>query len=199
MTAKKLIIIGAGGHGKVVADCAEMMKCYQEVVFLDPRYQQQEKQVQKQGLKQGIKHEHWPIVDIPDNFAEYQGAEVDFFVAIGENLARKKVLNKLINSNVNIAKLVHPRAEVSQYAQLGAGTLVCANATINAFTKIGVGAIINTSASVDHDGVFGDFVHIAPNNSIAGGVTVGELGFIGIGSSIIQGINIGENTTVGAG
>jgi len=184
---KTLIIIGAGGHGKVVADCAENMNCYAEILFLDSHA----KKVNKVGA--------WPVVDTPENFLEHQQSSVDFFVAIGDNKWRKYWLEKLIESKVNIATLIHPRAVVSCYTEIQQGTLVCANAVLNPFSKLGVGCIINTSASVDHDCIIYDFVHIAPGCHLAGTVTINTLSFIGIGSRVIPGITIGKNCIVGAG
>jgi len=184
---KTLIIIGAGGHGKVVADCAEEMACYHEIFFLDGRAPD----LNNCGV--------WTVIDQPQNFLDYNQENVDFFVAIGENSSRKKWLTKLIKSDVNVATLIHPKTVISKHVLVKKGSLICANATINAFTQIGIGCIVNTAASIDHDCFIDDFVHIAPGNSIAGTVTIEQLCFVGIGSSIIQGVTLGESSIIGAG
>jgi len=186
-TKKTLIIIGAGGHGKVVADSAEEMACYDEIFYLDGRAPE---------LKVcGV----WQVIDQPQNFIKYNQENVDFFVAIGENLTRKKWLTTLMDSNINVATIIHPKAVISKHASVDQGSLICANATINPFTQIGIGCIVNTAASIDHDCVIEEFVHIAPGNNIAGTVKVDKLSFVGIGCSIIQGITIGKNSVIGAG
>jgi len=184
---KTLIIIGAGGHGKVAADCAENMNVYTEIIFLDDRVDT----LKKVGA--------WRVIDRPENFLKYQNNRVDYFVAIGDNNGRKQWLEKLIVGKVNIATLIHPSAVVSCYVKIQLGTLVCANAVINPFSKIGLGCIVNTSASIDHDCMLNDFVHIAPGCMFAGMVSVGTLSFIGIGCRVIQGISIGINSIIGAG
>jgi len=184
---KTLIIIGAGGHGKVAADCAEEMACYHQICFLDER-------VTKLKVC-GV----WKVIDQPQKFLNYSQENVDFFVAIGENLARNKWLTKLMDGNISVATLIHPSAVVSKYASVSQGSLICANTTINPFAKIGAGCIVNTAASVDHDCDIESFVHIAPGSNIAGAVSIGKLSFVGIGCCVIQGIAIGEQCIIGAG
>ena len=184
---KKLVIIGAGGHGKVAADCAEALQRYDEIVFLDS------------GFAHRTVVGPWAIVDKPEEFLAYAADNSEFFVAIGDNQARHQWLKQLLAANVNIATLVHPNAYVSKHSQIGSATLISAQAAVNPFTSIGIGCIVNTGACVDHDCHVADAVHIAPGCHIAGGVTIGELSFIGIGSSVMQQINIGKNCTLGAG
>lgn len=184
----RLIIIGASGHGKVAAECAEAMGVFSEIVFLDQRYPE------LRALA------HWQVIGKgEDDIADYITSETQFFVAIGVNLIRAKVFHRLKSQAAQVATLRHPTAYISEYATIDEGTLVCANATINPFSRIGANCIVNTSASVDHDCAIADHVHIAPGSHLAGTVQVGELSFIGIGSQIIANINIGKQVTVGAG
>ena len=184
---KHLFILGAGGHGKVAADCALLLGRYLSISFLDARYPQ---------LQQASQ---WPVVGKGDDLSIYQKADTEFFVAIGDNRTRQKVIKQLQAQQCQLATLIHPTAVVSQTDLVGAGTIICANAVVNIDTKIGIANIINTCASVDHDCLVGDFVHIAPGVRVAGGVSIGDSSFIGIGSVIIPGKIVGTNCTLGAG
>lgn len=187
MTAKKLVIIGAGGHGKVAAECAESMGIFQEIVFLDGIFDKK------------IQTGPWPIVGKPESFGSLQNDFCCFFVAIGNNKIRQKWLTCLLESKAQIATLIHASATISEYSSLAQGSMLCAHAAVNPFSHLGSGCILNTGATLDHDCEVADYVHIAPGCNIAGEVKIGELSFIGIGSSIVQSVNIGRNCVLGAG
>jgi sugar O-acyltransferase (sialic acid O-acetyltransferase NeuD family) len=184
---KHLIILGAGGHGKVAADCASLLGRYLSIRFLDALYPQ----LQHTG--------QWSVVGKGDDLSHYPKADTEFFVAIGYNLTRQKVTLRLLEQQCQLATLIHPSAVVCQPNLLGAVSLICANAVVNIDSKIGMANIINTCASVDHDCLLGDFVHIAPGVRVAGGVTIGDSSFIGIGSVIIQSKIVGTCCILGAG
>lgn len=184
----RLIVIGAGGHGKVVADCAQAIAKDTEIVFLDERYPQ----ITQLGP--------WPIVGSTQNLAKYIVDDCAFFVAIGGNLVRQNVTESILQQHsLPLATLVHPSATISPHAAIGDGTLVCANAVINPMAKVGRGCIINTAATVDHDNQIGDYCHISVGSHLAGTVCIGSGSFIGIGSVISNNLTVGENCTVGAG
>lgn len=185
--SKTLIIIGAGGHGKVAAECAAAMNYYHTIEFVDALFPQ----LQTAG--------RWAVVSNGEDLVQYQSVNTEFFVAIGDNQTRQKVSTQLLNDGARLAKLIHPRAYVSQIDAIGSGSLVCANAVVNIDTVIGIGNIINTGATVDHDCFLADFVHVAPGAHLAGGVKVGEASFLGIGSVIIQGKSLGKYSVLGAG
>lgn len=182
----KLLIIGASGHGRVAADCAEAMNCFDEICFADAIFPEQRANL------------HWPVVGNDDywrnNINDYQ-----FVVAIGNNDIRAKISNEVVRLGGKLATLIHPTASVSQYASIGQGSVIFANAVVNVGCKLGTGAIINTGATVDHDCIVNDYCHIAPGVNISGAVIIGEKSWIGVGSTVIQLINIGNNVTVGAG
>jgi sugar O-acyltransferase (sialic acid O-acetyltransferase NeuD family) len=182
----KLLIIGASGHGRVAADCAEAMNCYSEICFADAIYPEQQQNL------------HWPVVG-DDDFWRKHINDYHFIVAIGNNEIRAKFINEVIRLGGKLATLVHPSASISQYAEVGIGSVVFANAVVNVGCKLGIGSIINTGATVDHDCIINDFCHIAPGVHISGAVIIGERCWIGVGSTIIQLLNIGNNVTVGAG
>lgn len=120
-------------------------------------------------------------------------------IAIGDNVARQCVVERLRLPVDNFGTAVHPGAIISKRAKIGKGTVVMQGAVTNSCTRIGVHSIVNTGATIDHDGVVGDFCHISPHATICGGVTVGDCTQIGAGSVVIPGVHIGSHTLIGAG
>lgn len=176
----KLIIIGASGHGKVVADVA--VHCgYDQIEFLDD-----DETLTKCGS--------WPVVGKCDKALELKD---DIFVAIGNADTRKKYVEQF--SDKQLVTLIHPDAVIADGAHLGAGTVVMAGAIINPDAAIGKGCIINTSSSVDHDCVVKDYVHISVGAHLSGTVHVGEGTWIGAGATVSNNINICGNCVIGAG
>lgn len=184
---KDLIIIGAGGHGKVAADCAELMECFASIRFADEVYPSRQKNA------------HWDICMHPDDVDVGAAKKTLFFVAIGHNASRQKVMQELQQKGLNFATLIHPSAVISQYSQIGEGSLVCANAVVNCASSVGLGCIVNTASSIDHDCQIADYVHVAPGVRLAGAVTIGTGSFVGIGSVVLPGRSIGKNAILGAG
>ena len=181
---KKIIIIGAGGHGKVVADIAKK-NGYDEIKFLDDNYKEKENFI-------------YEVVGPTSDISKYK--DYDAFVAIGmNNELRGKLIKKFEEEGLNIPTLVHPFTSIDETATIGKGTVVMAGAVINSSAKIGKGCIINTGSSVDHDNVIGDFVHISVGTHLAGTVKVGEYTFVGAGSTIINNINVTKDCMIGGG
>ena len=118
------------------------------------------------------------------------------YSAIGSNRVRRMLAEKM---TVRWATVIHPRATVSPYAQLGEGTVVMPHAVINACATVGKHCIINTGAVAEHDNRLGDYVHLSPNAALGGTVTVGSGTHIGIGACVRNNIRICEGCTVGAG
>ncbi len=181
-----LAILGAGGHGKVVADCAELQG-WETVHFYDDAWPDR------------VTTEHWPIQGsgrhLLQNLRHYGGV----FVAIGNNRRRCSWLQVLAAQGAPIVSLIHPAAMVSRYAELGMGTLAVAGCIVNAFTRCGEGTIINTGATVGHDCLLGQGVHVAPGANLAGHVVVGAYTWVGIGARVIQCVTIGKGVFIGAG
>jgi sugar O-acyltransferase (sialic acid O-acetyltransferase NeuD family) len=180
-----LLIIGTGGQGKVVLDCAE--KYYKKISFLtnDP----DTKSIGNYPIffEQNITQEY-----ILKNFDE-------IIVAIGNNNARLTLSLKYILLGKKLATIIHPSAAVSKYAIIEEGTVVFANAVVNPFAKIGKACIINTGSIIEHDCILEAGVHISPNAVMGGAVNIGKRTWVCVGSSIANTIKIGEDVIVGAG
>ncbi|GAB2480845.1 acetyltransferase [Alkalibacterium psychrotolerans] len=181
----KLIIIGASGHGKVVADIAMKMNQWRSIVFLDD----------DESIKTSIGLE---VIGKSSDVLKYKN-EANFFVAIGNNTVREKVQEKLLQENLNLVSLIHPNSTIGTDVEIDLGTVVMAGVVINSSTRIGKGCIINTSSSLDHDNVLKDYVHISPGTHLAGTVIVGKGSWLGIGSVVSNNVNICSNSKVGAG
>ena len=181
----KLIIIGASGHGKVVADIAIKMNKWQSIAFLDD----------DESIKTSMGLE---VIGTTADAFTYKD-EADFFVAIGSNATREKIQEKLIEEGVNVVSLIHPSSVIGTEVEIGIGTAVMAGVVVNSSTRIGKGCIINTSASLDHDNVIEDYVHISPGVNMAGTVKIGKRSWLGIGSVVNNNVNICSRCKVGAG
>lgn len=179
-----VVVLGAGGHAKVVI--ATMEEAGIPVSFVlddDPA---------KWGTEiLGVK--------VMGGFSELtKRGVVRAVIAIGDNKTRKKVVERWSSCCMWLT-VVHPQAYVHPTAKIGEGTVVFTGACIQPDTVVGKHAIINTGALIDHDCEIGDFVHIGPGSALAGGVHVGEGALVGIGSRVIPGRTIGMWAAVGAG
>ena len=181
----KLIIIGASGHGKVVADIAIKMNKWQSIAFLDD----------DESIKTSMGLE---VIGRTADAFTYKD-EADFFVAIGSNTTREKIQEKLIEQGINVICLIHPSAVIGTNVEIGFGSVVMAGVVINSSSRIGNGCIINTSSSIDHDNVIENYVHISPGVRTAGSVSIGKGTWLGIGSVISNNVNICSGCKVGAG
>ena len=179
----KLVIIGSGGQGKVVADIADK-NGYTDIVFLDD-----DPKAEKCGS--------YKVVGKCSEAANYKDA--DFVVAIGNARVRRKIQEELMGLGLHITSLVHPAAVLASNVKIGVGTVVVAGAVINPNAEIGQGCIINTCASVDHDCRIGDYVHVSVGARVAGTVTVGNNTMIGAGAVIINNIDVISDCCIGAG
>ncbi|MGN0170900.1 MAG: acetyltransferase [Lachnospiraceae bacterium] len=182
---KRIAIIGASGHGKVVADIARLNH-YKEIVFLDDD-------------RTLILCGRYPVVGVSAYSLDYVRKEYDLVVAIGNAEIRKKMQEQIEAEGHRCATLIHPSAVISEDVEVGSGTVVMANAVINPGTKIGKGCIINTGATVDHDNVLGDYVHISVGAHLAGTVEVQERTWIGVGAIVSNNIAICSDCMIGAG
>ena len=183
---KSCAILGASGHGKVVAEIAEL-NGYTSIEFFDDRWP---------GL-QNV--EHWSVKGNSETLLKVASHFDLTVIAIGNNEVRLEKQKLLSIAGAKFSVLEHPRATISRHSQLGVGTVVMAGAVINPFVQVGEACIINTASTIDHDCSLADGVHVSPGCNIAGGVTVGEGSWLGIGSQVKQLISIGTGVTIGAG
>lgn len=179
----KLVIVGASGHGKVIADIAEK-RGYKDIAFLD------DDQNKKTCL-------NYPVIGKVEDAQKYAGA--DFIVAIGNPEIREKVQNFLIQKELHITTLIHPEAVVAGNVSIGKGTVVMAGAVVNPDAVIGDGCIVNTSSTIDHDNTLADYVHVSVGSHLAGTVSVGKYTWIGAGATISNNVSVCASCMVGAG
>lgn len=173
---KKIILIGAGGHSKVIQDI--LLDSGKEIFgILDDNVSD--------------KNILGKLSDVEKYKEDYQ-----FIIAIGNNEVRKKIA---IKYKLDYAIIIHPRAIISKDVIIEEGTVIMAGAIINTGTKIGKHCIINTGAIVEHNNLLENYVHISPGGILAGTVFVGELSWIGAGATVINNIKILKKAIVGAG
>lgn len=179
---KKVIIIGAGGHAKVIADI--VIKCGDELVgFLDDNTVLPDKIV------------GYPYLGIISSYHNYAD-ECFFIIGIGNNHIRKKIADSL---NVKWYTAIHPSSQIAIDTIIGEGTAVMANAVVNTSAHIGKHCIINTGAVIEHDNVMSDYVHVSPNSALCGTVSVGAFTHVGAGAVIKNNISVCDNVVIGAG
>ena len=174
----KIVIIGAGGHGRVVADIARACG-YKEIIFLDDAYS---------TLTEGK----------VSDFEKYK-EEASFVVAIGNSKIREKIQNQLLDYGCQIATLKHPSAVIGSNVLFGIGTVVMPGVVINNGSRIGDGVILNTACSVDHDNVIGDYCHVSVGAHLAGTVKVEEHTWVGAGAVVSNNLNVCKECMIGVG
>ena len=187
-----LLILGCGGHAKVVAETAISTGLFTSCTFLDdlflPNYSPQ--------TVLG-----WSLIGPlslslnAETLLSYSSA----VVAIGNPAIRLHWIHLLQSFGYHLPVLIHPTAFISPSAHIGPASVVFAQVAVQAEVMIGTGTILNTGCSVDHDSQLSDGVHICPGARLAGEVQVGDRSWIGIGASVIQQVCIGADVTVGAG
>lgn len=187
--SKKVVIIGAGGHAKVIADIIQKSG---DIVygFLDDNIEKGTIIANDEKLK--------VIGDLNARFSlPVTHSDLEFIIAIGDNKRRKEIAETMVK-NIRYYTAIHPLAIIGLDVKVEPGTVIMANACINASSKIGKHCIINTGAIIEHDNVIKDYVHISPNATLCGTVTVGELTHIGASATVKNNITITDNCTIGA-
>lgn len=174
----RLIIIGASGHGKVVANIAALMG-YEDIVFLDD----------DENVKTCAE---WPVIGKSKN-----APEGEVFVAIGNTKIRKHLMEYYEGRKFPV--LIHPDAVIATDTIIGAGSVVMAGVVINSGSYIGNGCIVNTSSSIDHDCRIGNYVHIAVGSHVCGTVMIEDCTWVGAGSIISNNVSICGACLIGAG
>ena len=185
--ADRLILFGAGGHAKVVAEAWLAAFPDGALVVLDDDPGRAGSRLLGHEIVGGREwlSGNWPGVAVHP--------------ALGDNRRRWELIETLRAIGRPLATVIHPNATVSPSVRIGAGAFLAAGAIVNAEAEIGEGAILNTGASVDHDCEIGPCAHIAPGARLCGTVSVGARALIGTATAIIPGMKIGDDATVGAG
>lgn len=184
-----IVLIGAGGHGKVVLDAVRQDGRHRVVGFLDAAPQ-----------LHGTTVHDIPVLGGPNLLDKLRNQKVrGAMVAIGDNRTRAQYAAEAEEAGLELISTVHPRAVVAPTAKIGRNVLIAAGAVVSVDATIADSAIVNTGATVDHECLIGRAVHVAPGVRLAGRVTVSEFAFVGIGAVVLQCLAIGERATVGAG
>ena len=186
-----MILIGGGGHARVLIELINEGGDYQIAGILDP------------NLKVGEQVKGIPVLgtDTELSLLQEQGVQ-NVAIAVGSvksNDLRITLFEQCHQLGLNMPSLVHHRAILSTDVSLSAGVQIMAGAIIQTDTTIGAGTVINTGAQVDHDCQIGNHAFLAPGVVLSGGVTVGDRAFVGAGAVVIQGVNIGEQAVIAAG
>ena len=183
----RLVVLGAGGHAKVIIDVLEQRAEMEIVGCTCPQT----------DLQDMLGH---PILGSDEILRDLLASGVEYgFVAIGPNELRLKKIRMLTDMGFTLANAISSKAIISRHARLGFGIAVMPGALVNAGTVIGNGVIINTGAIVDHDCSIGEGAHVCPGAALAGIVRIGDGAVIGTGASIKPNVSVGDWTTVGAG
>lgn len=183
---KQLIVLGAGGNGRVVAEAALLCGTWESVAFLDDSPAAHT--VLGLPVLGGLAHTRALNQNI-----------CSIIVSIGDNALRLRLCHAVKAQGFTLGTVVHPRAIVSPTAVIAPGTMVMAGVCVNTGTTIGEGCILNTGCTVDHDCVLSEGVHISPGAHLGGGVRVDAEAWVCIGASVAHGIHIGTGAIVGAG
>jgi sugar O-acyltransferase (sialic acid O-acetyltransferase NeuD family) len=185
-----LVIVGAGGHARVVADVVRLAGGHTIVGYLD----------EMQPERRGSAWNGATILGGLDQLAALSAAGVRAaFVAVGDCAARLRLAAQLTALGFDLPTLIHPSAVRASDVAIGGGTILVAGAIVNAGARIGANVIVNTAASVDHECVLEDGVHIACGARLGGRVSVGRGSWIGLGAIVKERVGIGAGTLVGAG
>ncbi|MHA7774498.1 NeuD/PglB/VioB family sugar acetyltransferase [Roseibium sp. M-1] len=184
--ALPLILLGAGGHAKVIADLASAQN-RPVLGHVSP------------GAAIGTPVGRSKMIgnDLDDVWNLFPGCE--FVVAIGDNKIRWGELLRLEQAGGQIATLIHPHAYVSKDVQVGCGSVIMAGAVVQPGTFIGRACVVNTGATVDHDCRIEDGAFIAPGATICGAVGVGRLSFVGAGANVAPNKTLGDSVFIGIG
>ncbi|MBR1199503.1 acetyltransferase [Bradyrhizobium sp. AUGA SZCCT0158] len=188
---QNLIIFGASGHARVIADAARRSASFNVLGFVDQDRAAGEvvDGVTVLGSETGLQN-------ILSRSANIMG-----IIGVGDNQARARIAASMKTKfpELQFANVIHPSAVIADDIRFGQGVFVAASATINCGSRLGDHVVINTRASVDHDCVIEDYGFVGPGVSLAGGVSIGRGSFIGTGAAVIPSIQIGNDAVIGAG
>lgn len=187
MAKNRLLVLGAGGHGRSVVEAAELSGEFVVVGFLDD------------SVSPGQSVLGVPVLGPAASMADHRGVAEQAIVAIGNNALREKLVQQLISEGFGLATVVHPSAIISPSAILDAGCVVMAGVIVGTEARIGVGSIVNCGAVVDHHAHAEDFSHLGVNTSMAGSTVVGRGAWIQVGSALGYGVSVAPGVVLPPG
>ncbi len=186
----RVLIVGAGGHGKVVADCLlsipEAARILAPVGYLDDS----EHLIGQKML--GL-----PVLGKIDHAEKFEHDAM--VIAIGNNDLRRRLYDSFVESGESLITSTHVSAIVGRETEIGRGCMLCAQVIVNPGTIVGKNVILNSGAIVEHDCRIGDHVHIAPGVTLGGEVEIGRGTLVGLGATILRHVKIGKDCIIGAG
>lgn len=183
-----ILIIGAGGHARVVLDILRAAGQHRPLGFLDADEALQNTTVS--GL---------PVLGHPQHLSKLRGKARGAIIAIGNNATRLAYAKQMTDAGLELVSAIHPSALLSPTVRLGKNLVIAAGAVVSTEAVIGDACILNTGSITDHECQLDKGVHLAPGAILAGRVRVGERAFIGLGAKVIQCLTLGAGCTVGAG
>ena len=190
MAKKRIVLIGGGGHCKVVISILKKLDSFEIAGIVD--------NYKADSFVSGIK-----IIGTDDDLKDiYKSGIHNALITVGsikDNTKRYRLFNMAREIGYKFPVIISPEAIVDESVKIDEGTVIMPGIIINIDSSIGKNCIINTGTIIEHDCKIGDHCHIAPGVHISGGVNIGKLSFIGVGATIIQGIKIGKNVIIGAG
>jgi len=174
-----LLIIGAGGHGRVVAETAELEGRWDKIMFLDDRI----------DVDMVLGHR---IIGKMDEYEKLKDQYEYAIVCIGDNEKRLDLIKKILKVEYKVPVIIHPKASVSKYCEIGNGSVILAGVVINTGTKIGMGCIININSCVDHDCQIEDGTHVCSGAVVRSMCKIGKESYIGAGAVVRSGTALVE-------
>jgi sugar O-acyltransferase (sialic acid O-acetyltransferase NeuD family) len=187
MSPPRLLVVGAGGHGRSVAEAAQWSCLFMVVGFLDD------------ALPAGEMALGLPVLGPVASMAQHRRVADQAIVAIGNNAVREKLMQQLAQAGLALATVVRPRAYVSPSAQVGEGSAIMAGAIVGTEARLGVGSIVNCGAVVDHHATVQDFGHLGVNASMAGGTVLGRSAWMQSGSALGYGVKVAADEVLPPG
>ncbi|MBX4264098.1 NeuD/PglB/VioB family sugar acetyltransferase [Clostridium estertheticum] len=181
-----LLIIGAGGHGRVVLETAELEGRWDNIKFLDDRT----------DVDMVLGHR---IIGKMDDYKRFSGKYEYAIVCIGDNEKRLELIKEILKVGYKVPVIIHPKAFVSKYSEIGNGSVILAGVVINTGARIGMGCIININSSVDHDCVVEYGVHVCSGAVVRSMCKVGKLSYVGAGAVVKSGVVLKEKFVLNDG
>jgi sugar O-acyltransferase (sialic acid O-acetyltransferase NeuD family) len=188
MDSERLILYGAGGHGRTVLDAALASGRFDVEGFVDddPRLHGQP--------VHGV-----PVLGTLDALRRVSCAGCAILLCMGAIPARRRAATAVASRHLPFALLVHPASIIGRWSAVGEGTVVLPLAVLHTGAEVGRHVIVNTGVVVEHDAAVADFVHLSPGARLGGGAQIGEGSHVGMGACILPGVRVGEEATIGAG